>query len=264
MSRPRHQLTCREAIVVIPARYASTRLPRKMLLRETGKTLLQHTYEAACAAQRPAGVIVATDHAEIAARGRAFRRRVRDDEPRLRRAAPTASPKLPARLPRAEIVVNVQGDEPEMSPDNIDRVIELLEQNPSAGMATLATPLPLARAARQPGLRESRVRQPRPRTVLQPQPDPVRPRSGQHRKPFNRAAACSFSTWASTPIRRETLLEVAALPPSSLEQAEKLEQLRMLQSGGTILVGVVEHCRQRHRHAGRLRRVRRPPPQRRG
>src|SRR3954463_1010482 len=52
--------------VVIPARYASTRLPRKMLLRETGKTLLQHTYEAACAAQTPAGVIIARDHVEIA------------------------------------------------------------------------------------------------------------------------------------------------------------------------------------------------------
>ena len=62
------------------------------------------------------------------------------------------------KLPQAEILVNVQGDEPEMSPDNIDRVIELLEQNPSAGMATLATPMPHARAAREPGLRESRVR----------------------------------------------------------------------------------------------------------
>ena len=58
--------------VVIPARYASTRLPRKMLLRETGKTLLQHTYEAACAARKPAGVVIATDHAEIAARSKAF------------------------------------------------------------------------------------------------------------------------------------------------------------------------------------------------
>ena len=61
------------SFVVIPARYASTRLPRKMLLRETGKTLLQHTYEAACAAQQPTGVIVATDHAEIAREVERFR-----------------------------------------------------------------------------------------------------------------------------------------------------------------------------------------------
>src|SRR4051812_12188424 len=54
------------SFVVIPARYASTRLPRKMLLRQTGKTVLQHTYEAACAARKPSGVIIATDHAEIA------------------------------------------------------------------------------------------------------------------------------------------------------------------------------------------------------
>ena len=56
--------TTPRSYVVIPARYASTRLPRKMLLRETGKSLLQHTYEAACAAQKPAGVLIATDHAE--------------------------------------------------------------------------------------------------------------------------------------------------------------------------------------------------------
>src|SRR3954466_5062006 len=54
------------SFVVIRARYASTRLPRKMLLRETGKTLLQHTYEAACAARKPSGVVIATDHVEIA------------------------------------------------------------------------------------------------------------------------------------------------------------------------------------------------------
>src|SRR6478752_7692737 len=59
--------------VVIPARYASTRLPRKMLLRETGKTLLQHTYEAACAARKPSGVVIATDHAEIAREVENFR-----------------------------------------------------------------------------------------------------------------------------------------------------------------------------------------------
>ena len=55
-----------ERVVVIPARFGSTRLPQKMLLRETGKPLLQYTYEAACAARRPNAVVVATDHPEIA------------------------------------------------------------------------------------------------------------------------------------------------------------------------------------------------------
>src|SRR3954470_2621136 len=128
------------SFVVIPARYASTRLPRKMLLRETGKTLLQHTYEAACAARKPSGVIIATDHAEIARDVERFRGDF------VMTSADCASgtdrvAEVARKLPRADILVNVQGDEPEMSPDNIDRVIELLEQNPTAGMATLATPI---------------------------------------------------------------------------------------------------------------------------
>src|SRR3954468_15570337 len=120
------------SFVVIPARYASTRLPRKMLLRETGKTLLQHTYEAACAARKPAGVIIATDHAEIAREveqfGGDFVLTSRDCASGTDRVAEFAR-----RMPQAQILVNVQGDEPEMNPDNIDRVIELLEQDPSAG-----------------------------------------------------------------------------------------------------------------------------------
>ena len=58
--------------IVIPARLASTRLPRKLLLRETGKSVLQHTYEAASRAQRPSSVCVAADHPEIAAEVRRF------------------------------------------------------------------------------------------------------------------------------------------------------------------------------------------------
>ena len=64
---PRRRLgpTSCSSFIVIPARLASTRLPRKLLLRETGKPLIQHTYEAAQKAKRPAGICVATDHEEI-------------------------------------------------------------------------------------------------------------------------------------------------------------------------------------------------------
>src|SRR3989304_3550552 len=72
MSQARQANPPLQSIVVIPARYASTRLPRKMLLRETGKSLLQHTYEAARQAKRPAAVVIATDHAEIAPDVRRF------------------------------------------------------------------------------------------------------------------------------------------------------------------------------------------------
>src|SRR3954465_13689106 len=69
------------AQIVIPARLASTRLPRKLLLTETGKTLLQHTYEAACRATKPRGVLGAADHEEIAAAVRSFGGQVRMTNP---------------------------------------------------------------------------------------------------------------------------------------------------------------------------------------
>src|SRR5437868_1556757 len=135
--------------VVIPARYASSRLPRKMLLRETGKTLLQHTYEAASAARKPAGVIIATDHAEIAREAERFRAEFVMTSPDCASGTDRVA-EVARKMPQAEILVNVQGDEPEMSPENIDRVIELLEQNPSAGMATLATRMPSAEQLANP------------------------------------------------------------------------------------------------------------------
>ncbi len=242
MPRPSAASGKLQSYVVIPARFASTRLPRKMLLRDTGKTLLQHTYEAARAARRPAGVIVATDHPEIAREVERFGGQCvmtsTDCQSGTDRVAEVAR-----TLPRADIVVNVQGDEPEMSPDNIDRVIELLEQDPSAPMATLATPLPTAEQLTNPAC--VKVVFDNNGRALYFSRSPI---------PFLRdpPAACGLAAFNDPPLffqhlgiyafRRETLPQIVALPPSSLEQAEKLEQLRMLQSGGTILVSVVRHC----------------------
>ena len=81
--RPHRKLRVRSTSqIVIPARLASTRLPRKLLLRETGKSLIQHTYEAAQRATRPAGICVATDHAEIFDEVRAFGGQVEMTRPR--------------------------------------------------------------------------------------------------------------------------------------------------------------------------------------
>jgi 3-deoxy-manno-octulosonate cytidylyltransferase (CMP-KDO synthetase) len=217
-----------------------------MLLRETGKTLLQHTYEAASAAQQPDGVIVATDHAEIAAEVDRFRGQF------VMTSADCASgtdrvAEVARKMPRAEILVNVQGDEPEMSPDNIDRVIELLEQNPSAGMATLATPLRSLEQLHNPacvkvvfddrGRAMYFSRSPIPFVRDVPE---YHQAGGPTPADFNNPPLF-FQHLGIYAYRRSTLLELASLPPSTLEQTEKLEQLRMLQRGGTILVSVVSH-----------------------
>jgi 3-deoxy-manno-octulosonate cytidylyltransferase (CMP-KDO synthetase) len=232
--------------VVIPARYGSTRLPRKMLLRETGKTLLEHTYQAARAARMPTGVLVATDHAEIAAEVERFGGEVVMTSPACASGTDRVA-EVARKLPRAEIIVNVQGDEPEMSPDNIDAVIELLEQNASAGMATLATPLASPELLANPACVKV-VFDDRGRALYfsrSPIPfvrDPADPRAGASPPPAFNNPPLFFQHLGIYAFRRNTLLEVAALPPTSLEQAEKLEQLRVLQHGGTILVGVVEHA----------------------
>ena len=223
--------------IVIPARLASTRLPRKLLLRETGKSLLQHTYESARCATRPAGICVAADHAEIFDEVRSFGGEVEMTDP----AAPSGTDRVAEvarRMPEVDIIVNVQGDEPEIAGSSIDLAIQLLEENPSAVMSTLATPIRRRRQLEDPAcvkvvfdhqgraLYFSRSVIPCPRTwddaLLQSDP----PAFYQH-----------VGLYA---YRRDFLLKLAAMRPSQLEQIEKLEQLRVLESGHSILVGTID------------------------
>lgn len=223
--------------IIIPARLASTRLPRKLLLRETGKSLIRHSYEAAGRSARASGVCVAADCEEIAEEVRSFGGRVEMTDP----AAPSGTDRVAEvarRMTDADIIVNLQGDEPEVAGESIDLAIELLEKNPSAAVSTLATPIRSRRQLEDPAcvkvvfddfgraLYFSRSAIPCPRqwddSLLASDP----PLFYQH-----------VGLYA---YRRDFLLELAAMPPSSLETTEKLEQLRVLQAGRSILVGVVD------------------------
>src|SRR5262245_1894014 len=125
--------------ILIPARYASTRLPGKPLLRQTGKYLIQHVYERACQARCASQVIVATDDPRIAAAVHSFGGRVamtrRDHPSGTDRVAEVA-----ARLD-ADRVLELQGDEPLVDPAALDLLAELLARDPGAEMATLAVPI---------------------------------------------------------------------------------------------------------------------------
>ncbi|MEX2092900.1 MAG: 3-deoxy-manno-octulosonate cytidylyltransferase [Pirellulales bacterium] len=247
MSHPGPANPSLKSIVVIPARYASTRLPRKMLLRETGKSLLEHTYDAACQAKRPAGVVIATDHAEIARDverfGGDFMMTSPDCQSGTDRVAEVAR-----RLTQADVLVNVQGDEPEISPTAIDRLIEMIETNPAAGMATLSTPIRTPDQLTHPACVKVVFSAAGRALYFSRSPIPfLRDAAGLHD-----TAACGLATFNQPPLyyqhlglyayRRDALLAFAALPPSSLEECERLEQLRYLQSGGEILIDVVEHA----------------------
>ena len=131
--------TARRALV-IPARRNSTRLPNKLLLAETGRTVIQHTFETACRVTAADVVVIATDDGEIAAAARRFGALVAMTS----RSCPSGTDRVAEvvrRLPAAEIIVNLQGDEPEIDPGHVDRLFASLEDDPSARMATLATPI---------------------------------------------------------------------------------------------------------------------------
>jgi 3-deoxy-manno-octulosonate cytidylyltransferase (CMP-KDO synthetase) len=223
--------------IVIPARLASTRLPRKLLLRATGKSLLQHTYEAACRAGRARGVCVAADHEEIMTEVRSFGGHAvltrKDHASGTDRVAEVAM-----HMADADVFVNVQGDEPELSGTSIDHAIGLLEENPEVPMATLATPI------------RTRAQ------LLDPACVKVVFDTGGRALYFSRSPIPCARDWsdellAANPAhfyqhiglyayRRDFLLRLSRLPQSRLEQVEKLEQLRVLEAGYPILVGTVD------------------------
>jgi len=111
-----------------------------MLLAQTGRTLIEHTWRAASAATRAAEVVVATDSPEIAAAVAAFGGRAVMTSPTAPSGTARIVEALP-HLPHADIIVNVQGDEPELAASAIDGAIDLLARCPTAAVATLVTPL---------------------------------------------------------------------------------------------------------------------------
>ncbi len=232
-----HSLPAQKSYLVIPARLASTRLPRKLLLRETGKSLIQHTYEAARRARRPSGVCVAADHEEIFHEVQAFGGQAVMTDPN----APSGTDRVAevARsLTDADIIVNVQGDEPELAGESIDLAIKLLEDDRTAVMATLATPIRDRRQWEDPACVKV-VFDGRGRALYfsrSPIPFP--------RERDETLFLCNppkfFQHVGLYAYRRDFLLKLATMPPSPLEKLEKLEQLRVLEAGYSILVGVVD------------------------
>jgi 3-deoxy-manno-octulosonate cytidylyltransferase (CMP-KDO synthetase) len=222
--------------VVIPARYASTRLPGKPLLRATGKYLIQHVYERACQARADL-VVVATDDERIAAAVESFGGRVA-----LTRADHSSGTDRVAEVARrldADVVVNLQGDEPLIDPASLDLLPELLRRDPDADVATLAVPIASEEQWRDPNcvkvVRDACGR------ALYFSRSPI-PFVRDGRPDFAAEPPCFLQHLGLYAYRRRFLLSLAALPPEPLEQLEKLEQLRVLALGRRIHVGVVRQA----------------------
>jgi 3-deoxy-manno-octulosonate cytidylyltransferase (CMP-KDO synthetase) len=213
-------------ICVIPARYSSTRLPGKPLALIAGKPMIQHVYERASEAKRPDQVLVATDHEQVFSAVKAFGGEVVMTSPHHATGTDRLA-EVAARLEGADVIVNVQGDEPLIEPSVIDQLAAEFYQMDSLMMATLAAPL-LETEFNMPSavkvvtdlegyaLYFSRSLIPHPRNQV----------PGQ----------IFYKHIGIYAYRRDFLLKYAALPPTPLEKAESLEQLRALEHGYRIKV----------------------------
>ena len=216
----------RLVIAAIPARWASTRFPGKPLALLAGEPMIVHVVRRASEARTVGAVVVATDDERVATVAAAA-----GAEVVMTGACASGTDRVAeAVLGRAgwEIVVNVQGDEPRIAPANIDALVAGMTAAPEVGMATLCWPLDPARAGDPNAVKVVRSASRRALYFSRsPLPYPRDPEA---------AAWLSRLHLGIYGFRREALESFVALPPSPLERAEGLEQLRALENGMEVLV----------------------------
>ncbi len=220
-----------KVLVVIPARWGSTRFPGKPLHLIAGKPLVQHVWERCQECTKVDKVVIATDDLRIANTARRFNAVSVMTDPAhpsgTDRAAETAK-----SFPNHSVVINVQGDEPLISPTLIDELAETLVEEPALPMITAAAPILEAELLHDPNV---------VKTVLDWQgnalyfsrsaiPHLRNPDSGI--VPYRHLGIYGF--------QRHFLFQFVAWPPSLLERAESLEQLRALENGARIRVALTQ------------------------
>ena len=225
-----------DAIAIIPARYGSTRFPGKLLARQTGKPLIQHVVEAVRQAKSIKRIIVATDDKRIAdaiAGSTAQSVLTRQDHPNGTSRIAEVVQNLPAQQ-QCPIIVNVQGDEPEIEPSVIDQLVSGLQSDPQVPMATVASAFVEGEDPTNPNIVKV-VTDVRSRAIYFSRSlIPYDRGDSNVRPPLKHAGVYAY--------RRDFLLTYVALQPTALEQTEQLEQLRALEHGYPIAV-IEADCR---------------------
>ena len=222
-----------KVVVVIPARYGSTRLPGKPLVQLAGKPMIQRVYERAKLAKQANQVIVATDDERIVKAVEAF-----GGEARMTRTDHRTGTERVAEVAahvEGDIFVNVQGDEPLLDPAAVDTAVASLLEEPVASISTVATPIKTPGDIMDPNV---------VKTVLDFDGNALY---------FSRAPIPWVRDTASKTLvrhlkhlglyvfQREALLEYATLPQGELERIEQLEQLRWLENGFHMRVVETEY-----------------------
>lgn len=231
-----------KVVVCIPARYASTRFPGKVLAKDTGKFLIQHTYEQACKANLPQKILIAADDEKVVEAAKSFGAECVLTS--TEHASGTDRIAEAVADMDAEVIVNVQADEPEIDPANIDRVAQLLIENEDAQMATLAAEFQTKAQIADPNIvkvvtsDQGRATGDGPARAIYFSRSVI---------PYDRQSGGAgpvqqyLRHLGIYAYRKEFLLKFTLLPQGTLEQIEKLEQLRAIENGYSILVAKVKH-----------------------
>lgn len=224
-----------KTVAFIPARYASSRFPGKPLALIAGTPMIQHVYQRVSEAKKVDEVYVATDDRRIAEAVEGFGGKCIMTSPSLRSGTDRCAEA--AKKVKADIIANIQGDEPVISPSTIDAAVSALTRSPRSVMSTAAVRIT------DPALLESE-------NVVKV----VTARSGDalyftravapHLRGIDRGEYLRHFRFLKHlgiyVYRREFLRKITKLTETPLESAEKLEQLRVLENGHAIRVAVVE------------------------
>ena len=221
----------RKILGVIPARFSSTRFPGKVLAQIAGKTMLQHVYERAARSTYLTSILIATDDERVYSAAKNFGARVRMTRPdhlsgtdRVAEAASAVD---------AEIIVNIQGDEPLIDPAAIDAAILPMVHEPELVMGTLRKRIEDAREITDPNV---------VKVVTNHAGDAIY--FSRCAIPFDREKSVNtpyFKHIGLYVYQRDFLLGYSGLPVGPLEAAERLEQLRALENGFRIRVVETEY-----------------------
>lgn len=228
-----------KTVGIIPARLQSSRLPEKLLLNETGQPLIQYVWDVARACSCLDDVVVATDSERIRTVVESFGGRAE-----LTGEHPSGTDRIAEVTrrccPDADIVVNLQGDEPELEPSTVEALVNALRSAESE-MSTVAVPIRDPDVALSPDC---------VKVVMDRQNRALYFSRAAIPFPRGREVAEVLRVEATSPwylhvglyaYRREFLLQLTEMPPAQLEELEKLEQLRALYAGASISVAIVDH-----------------------
>jgi 3-deoxy-manno-octulosonate cytidylyltransferase (CMP-KDO synthetase) len=222
-----------EVVIVIPARFGSTRLPGKPLVLLAGKPMIQRVYERAKMASRADRVIVATDDERIVKAVETFGGSARMTRPDHRTGTERVAEV--ATHEKGDVFVNVQGDEPLLDPAAVDTAVNALLEEPAAAIATVATLIKTPADIMDPNV---------VKTVLDFDNNGIyfsRAPIPWVRDTTSKIQVRHLKHLGLYVFQRDALLEYPTLPQGELERIEQLEQLRWLENGWKIRVAEVEH-----------------------